>query len=478
MKTETRSFVPPGEIRSRFSAAMSDMYQTEVPLYGKLLEIVRAINREVLKKNPGLEKEVGSLDRATQERHGAIRLGTENELRIIAEVFAIMAMHPVGYYDLSVAGLPVHSTAFRPVDKDELALNPFRVFTSVLRTDLLDPNTRSLAEDILSKRDIFTPELHALLATHRLNGGFTSEEAAGFIKEALKTFQWHTSATVPLAVYESLLKVNSLLADIVCFRGPHINHLTPRVLDIYRVHQNMASMGIEVIPEVQGPPEDCRILLKQTSFKALNEEIGFPETDGRSIQGKHRARFGEIEHRDTAIKPEGRAIYDRLIAVVSEKAKALKKETAEKDYFPAYTAMLNEVFREGLSAWSVEELHKTGLGYFQYHIKPASERPAGPPHVPAESASPLEKARALTASGWLCAIPITYEDFLPVSAAGIFKSNLDDKSGTIETEAPNQAKFEAALGRPVLDPFAMYQAEEDASITKALAELEALRASE
>jgi methylmalonyl-CoA/ethylmalonyl-CoA epimerase len=28
------------------------MYQSEVPLYGKLLEIVRAINREVLEKNP------------------------------------------------------------------------------------------------------------------------------------------------------------------------------------------------------------------------------------------------------------------------------------------------------------------------------------------------------------------------------------------------------------------------------------------
>jgi uncharacterized glyoxalase superfamily metalloenzyme YdcJ len=475
MKTE--NLVPPSEIRSRFSAAMSDMYQTEVPLYGKLLEIVRSINREVLEKNPGLEQEVGSLDRVTQERHGAIRLGTESELRTIAEVFGVMAMHPVGYYDLSVAGLPVHSTAFRPVDKEELAINPFRVFTSVLRTDLLDAETRALAEDILAKREIFTPELHSLLATHRANGGFTPDEATAFIREALKTFQWHTSATVPLAVYEGLLKINSLLADIVCFRGPHINHLTPRVLDIYRVHQTMASMGIEVIPEVQGPPEDCRILLKQTSFKALNEEIGFPEADGQSVLGKHRARFGEIELRDTAIKPEGRAIYDRLIAEVSEKSKAIKKDTPEKNYFPAYTSLLNEVFRAGFPAWSIEDLHKTGLGYFQYHLKPASESPAGqPPELPT-TATPLEKARTLAGSGWFRAVPITYEDFLPVSAAGIFKSNLDDKSGTIETEAPNQAKFEAALGRPVLDPFAMYQAEEDATIARALAELEALRSS-
>ena len=40
----------------------------------------------------------------------------------------------------------------------------------------------------------------------------------------------------------------------------------------------------------------------------------------------------------------------------------------------------------------------------------------------------VRKARpsALIADGFLRADPIVYEDFLPVSAAGIFQSNLDD----------------------------------------------------
>jgi uncharacterized glyoxalase superfamily metalloenzyme YdcJ len=38
-----------------------------------------------------------------------------------------MGMDPVGYYDLSVAGIPVHSTAFCPTSEDALRVNPFRV---------------------------------------------------------------------------------------------------------------------------------------------------------------------------------------------------------------------------------------------------------------------------------------------------------------------------------------------------------------
>ena len=47
-------------------------------------------------------------------------------------------MYPVGFYDLrdaSKSSVPVVSTAFRPVDPDELAKNPFRVFTSMLAND-------------------------------------------------------------------------------------------------------------------------------------------------------------------------------------------------------------------------------------------------------------------------------------------------------------------------------------------------------
>lgn len=58
-------------------------------------------------------------------------------------MFAIMGMYPVGYYDLTVAGLPVHATGFRPVSPDSLQRNPFRVFTSLLRLDLIEDKALS-----------------------------------------------------------------------------------------------------------------------------------------------------------------------------------------------------------------------------------------------------------------------------------------------------------------------------------------------
>jgi uncharacterized glyoxalase superfamily metalloenzyme YdcJ len=54
--------------------------------------------------------------------------------------------------------------------------------------------------------------------------------------------------------------------------------------------------------------------------------------------------------------------------------------------------------------------------------------------------------------------PLTYEDFLPVSAAGIFQSNLGDETRETYGDQGAQASFEVALGRPVLDPFALYAA--------------------
>lgn len=460
----TSRTVPRHEIRAAFSAAMSDMYKKEVPLYGRLLEIVREINEDILGENPQLEEELGNLDRVSQERHGAIRLGTAAELRTMAEVFAVMAMYPVGYYDLSVAALPVHSTAFRPIEKEELAQNPFRVFTSLLRTDLLDPQIQSEAEATLARRDIFTPRLRDLLRVHQENGGFNADEAGEFIREGLETFRWHSTALVSRSFYEKLLKVNSLLADIVCFRGPHINHLTPRILDIYRLHRRMESMGIEMIPEVQGPPECCPILLKQTSFKALNEEIQFPEEDGNLAGGRHRARFGEIELRECAITPEARAIYDRLIAEVNREAGTLRKAASEAEYRKVYPDLLNRIFRNGFPAWTLEELRKQGLGYFHYHLRTKPRHSASDITGARPDLSPKEQMEELISAGIVSATPITYEDFLPVSAAGIFKSNLDEQSGSIAVEDPNQAMFENALGQSVRDPFALYRQEEEESI--------------
>jgi len=139
-------FVSSDTLRANFSRAMSDMYKAEVPLYGTLMELVADTNQQVMAQSPEIASslaQTGELQRLDMERHGAIRVGTAEELATLRRLFAVMGMEPVGYYDLSSAGVPVHSTAFRAVHEASLQVSPFRVFTSLLRLELIeDPALR------------------------------------------------------------------------------------------------------------------------------------------------------------------------------------------------------------------------------------------------------------------------------------------------------------------------------------------------
>lgn len=446
-------FLATNDVRDRFSTAMSAMYQMEVPQYGTLLELVEQVNQETLSQQPGLRHRLeaqGELARLSVERHGAIRVGSADELSMLRRLFAVMGMYPVGYYDLSAAGVPVHSTAFRPIEDEALACNPFRVFTSLLRLELIESETlRQRAEEILTKRDIFTPKARDLIKRFETQGGLTSDEADQFVNEALETFRWHQDATVDLDTYQALHDEHRLIADVVCFRGPHINHLTPRTLDIDEAQRRMPSVGMNPKAVIEGPPRrESPILLRQTSFKALEESIRF----AGDAQGTHTARFGEIEQRGMALTPKGRALYDQLL-------NEGRKQTAGLDN-DAHQTVMDKVFTALPD--SDEAMRREGLAYFHYHLTDAGKATRG------NTSSDMD---ALIVQGLVEAQPMTYEDFLPVSAAGIFQSNLGGNASDAYAGNANREAFEEALGAPVTDELALYAEREQASQQRILAAL-------
>ncbi len=190
------------------------MYRAEVPQYGTLMELVADVNADVRRADPQLGQRLednGEIERLDVERHGAIRLGTAYELSVMRRLFGVMGMYAVGYYDLSVAGVPVHSTAFRPVDDEALRKNPLRIFTSLLRLDLIeDVALRREAAAILALRRIYTDRCLALIDLAEDEDGLTEEEASEFVAQALETFRWHSDATVSLETYERLRKAHPL----------------------------------------------------------------------------------------------------------------------------------------------------------------------------------------------------------------------------------------------------------------------------
>ena len=181
-------------LRAQFAARMAAIYGEEVPAYTTLVEVSEAVNADALARDRSGAQRLGSIERVTAERHGAIRLGTPRELREVSRVFAALGMYPVGFYDLreaaTEAAVPVVSTAFRPVEVDELAANPFRMFTSLLVTDdrrFFSASLQSRLDRFLARRMLFQPGLLVLAERAIAAAGLPDDDADRFLDLATGT---------------------------------------------------------------------------------------------------------------------------------------------------------------------------------------------------------------------------------------------------------------------------------------------------
>ena len=399
------SATPQWKLRASFAAGLSAMYGAEVPAYTTLVDVSAQVNADYVAAHPDAER-LGSLDRVTAERHGAIRVGSPAELADVATLFAAFGMHPVGFYDLRDASspVPVVSTAFRPVDDDELARNPFRVFTSMLATEdarFFSPDLRTRVQRFVGQRELFDPAL-ITQAQGIAADGCPEAGADDFVRRAVAAFAL-SRTPIDKAWYDELSDVSAVAADIAGVSTTHINHLTPRVLDIDELYRRMTARGITMIDAIQGPPrtDGPPVLLRQTSFRALAEPRTFRDADGTVFEGSLRVRFGEVEARGVALTRAGRERYDAAMA---------DQERWDR-YFPATDA----------------EMAAQGLAYYR----------GGDPTK-----------------------PVVYEDFLPASAAGIFRSNLDRDSRAADVDDHSDYCLDwmaDAIGHHIHDPYDLYE---------------------
>jgi uncharacterized glyoxalase superfamily metalloenzyme YdcJ len=451
------------QLRARFAERLSQLYGSEVPAYNLLVDVCREINAERLEKEGASAERLGSIARVTAERHGAIRVGSPAELAQVARIFGALGMYPTGFYDLRDAypnPIPVVSTAFRPVASEELARNPFRVFTSVL----VPEDRRFFSADLgarvarfVAERRLFPEELLTLAGRAEAEGGLTEANAERFLDLAAASFAL-SPEPVDRAWYDELSAVSSVAADIGGVGSTHINHLTPRVLDIDELYRRMVDRGVEMIDEIQGPPRwsGPDVLLRQTSFRALAEPRRFREADGTLTVGSLRVRFGEVEARGIALTAAGRARYEQLDV---ETARRLQSDPAL-----SRQEVAAEVWSAGFPR-SEAELVAQDLAFFSYVA--VTDRPG-------DGKAPPSGTSELLSEGWLRAEPVVYEDFLPRSAAGIFSSNLtavgsvDAQAGAAERDG---AWMSEMLGRPVLDPDTLYRGQSLASLRAARARL-------
>ena len=206
----------------------------------------------------------------------------------------------------------------------------------------------------------------------------------------------------------------------------------------------------------EGPAQDTPVLLRQDSYKALTEAVEFIADDGTVAAATHTARFGEIEERGYACTPAGRELYDASLA----RADAIRERDPKlpsRDW-----AAYEELYSVPFAAFpkTLIELLDRGLVFGRYAPTPGGMAAAKAGTIASTDIHELVRDGLAQCEG------LRYEDFLPVSAAGIFASNLS-QYGTQSTAAVRptycQKDLEDVMGRPIVDATTVYAALDAAS---------------
>ena len=390
------------QLRAKFAAALSRMYGAEVPAYTTLVEVSAEVNREL-----------GASERVTAERHGAIRVGSASELADVADLFAAFGMYPVGFYDLRDAEppVPVVSTAFRPIDTDQLDRNPFRVFTSMLATAdgrFFPPELRGRVERFLAERQLFDPALIAEARRIAADGGAERERANEFVAAAVAAFAlsrepidrgWYAGADRGVGGGGRHRRCDHHAHQPPDAAGARHRRAVPED-DRARHHDDRCDPGPTALRTV---PMCC----------CGRRRFGRWPNHGASAMPTAacptaRCACASVRSRRAASpsRPKGRQRYDAAMAAADPAA-------VWGEYFPA----------------TDQEMATSGLAY--YH--------GGDPSK-----------------------PVVYEDFLPASAAGIFRSNLDSDAPGRRRERADDSHYSlqwmaGQIGHHIHDPYELYE---------------------
>jgi uncharacterized glyoxalase superfamily metalloenzyme YdcJ len=477
------------------------------------------------------------LERTSGERHGAIRIGRRDEYRWIGRFFAQFAMEPHNFYDMTSVGAksqPIIATAFRATHDPEHRVFTSLLMTDYFDPE----TTARIEAILSKRQVFSDAAKMLIEKGERQGGLDWNDAAALIREGTQRIFKWTGQASdYPLYKHlcDAGFKI---AADIACFHSHHLNHLTPNTfwIDLYtsamkhclgemnaeqfqararralgQLHDHadrdyvrlcFRHLDSETIqrytsrdvtpaqldelaakltrrlgePDLtlaglkhsgfkdftEGPAVGYPVLLRQDAYKALTEPVTFANPDGTTLNTVHTARFGEIEQRFYATTVEGRTLYDQCLTVAD--AAREKDPSLPKRDVAAYEALYGKPFEA--FPQTLAGLLERKLAYGKYAA--TAKGIAGNGQVRERD------VRSLLAAGHLRVEGLRYEDFLPVSAAGIFASNLQQygtKSTARAKPTYTQQQPEEILGKPIIDTDKAYQALEAASLREAMKQL-------
>lgn len=477
------------------------------------------------------------LERTSGERHGAIRIGRRDEYRWVARLFAQFGMKPHGFYDMSSIGArsqPIVATAFRSAINPEHRVFTSLLLTDFFD----DATRARIERTLAGRQVFGDRAMQLIEKAEREGGLSWPDADALIAEAATRIFKWTGTARDLQLYRDLCGAGFKIAADIACFDRHHLNHLTPNTfcMDLFTAAMKYAmgeldepafrlrattalgqlaasadgdlmrltfrhltpeaiagfaraappiglvpslvdrlaaslrdgSLDLRALPHAgfkdftEGPSSDTPIFLRQDAYRALTEAVEFTNPDGSTNSATHTARFGEIEQRFYAATAEGRALYDRCLAPAE--AERAKDPTLARRDFAAYSAGYAAHFAP--IPKTLHAMREAGLVYARY--MPTAKGLA------MRGAIESVDLESLLHDGHIACEGLRYEDFLPISAAGIFASNLN-QYGTASTAAKRpvytQAMLEEIIGQPIVDPEITYRGQQAHSLLDSYARL-------
>jgi len=474
---------------------------------------------------------------SSAERHGAIRIGRPDEFRWITRFFAAFDMVPHNFYDMTDVGVksqPIIATAFRSVHQPEHRVFTSLLMTDYFDAH----TRQRIENVLSTREIFSAQAKQLIQLGEQQGGLSSSDADTLIHQGVESIFRWRGAARdyeLYTFLCDSGFKI---AADIACFSSHHLNHLTPNTLcmDLYTTamklclgeisqpqfhsraklaftqlaqdadrdwlrlsFKHLSQVDVEglqagvvhsadcdaLVREMaqafdtseyqlsqfhhngfqeftEGPPPHTPIFLRQDAYRALTEPVHFQQSNGASIQSTHTARFGEVEQRGYACTPKGRVQYDECLQR-ADTAREQHSQRASDDFAGSCAAYAQpfEIFPRTLAQLLEQQL--------VYGLYQPTEK--GLALIGSLATSNMHE---LVAQGCVEVLGIRYEDFLPVSAAGILASNLN-QYGTQST-APrkptySQGMLEAIMDRRIVDATVVYAGLEARSLLQTCEQL-------
>lgn len=475
------------------------------------------------KRYPGFSISEEQLEKTSGERHGAIRIGRPDEYRWIARFFHQFAMEPHNFYDMANVGAksqPIIATAFRSVLNPEHRVFTSLLLTDYFDEKTRSRIEQLLAtRNVFSDR-----AKQLIEKGEKQGGLDENDAVELIREATQRIFKWTGKARDYQLYKDLCDAGFKIAADIACFESHHLNHLTPNTfsMDLYtaamkfcmgelpeaefrkratttltrlltsadrdfmKLHfKHLAREQIDRLPMAapsvadvsvlvdsltkrlsepdlqltklkhsgfkdftEGPSQDTPVLLRQDAYKALTEPVTFKNPDGTTVETTHTARFGEIEQRFYATTPAGRDLYDKCL--IENDSRRDKDPAIVKRDFAAFETQSAGAFAPFPK--TLPELVEKSIVYGRF--APTAKGLA------ANGSVKSTDMRELVSQGFAQIEGLRYEDFLPVSAAGIFASNLNQygtKATAAERPVYTKARLEEIMGRKIIESDAVYR---------------------